>query len=59
MTDGQVYDEYLRMEVAANKMMVGADPELMIKLVAEDLPSRTEDDVRAIVLARTANRFGG
>ena len=59
MTDGQVYDEYLRMEVAANKMMVGADPELLITMVAEEDPSRTEDDVRAIVLARTAIRFGG
>ena len=58
MTNGQVYDLYLKMEVAANKMMVGANPELLITMVAEDT-GKTEADVRAIVLARTAIRFGG
>ena len=58
MTNGQIWDEYLRMETAGNKIMVGADPDLIIKLVAEDT-GRTECDVRAIVLARTLNRAGG
>ena len=58
MTPGQVYEEYLKIEREANKILVGADPEVIIAILAEEI-SMPVADVTAIVLKFTATRSGG
>lgn len=58
MTPGQVFDKYLALEKEANAILVGADPEVIIAILAEEI-AMDEEEVAAIVLRFTANRTGG
>ena len=58
MTPGEVYDKYIALEKEASAVMVGADPEVIIAILAEEI-AMDKDEVAAIVLRFTANRTGG
>ena len=58
MTPGEVYDKYIALEKEARAVMVGADPEVIIAILAEEI-GMDKDEVAAIVLRFTVNRAGG
>jgi hypothetical protein len=58
MTPANIFAEYLEMEKAANAILMGADPDVIIAILAEDV-GETEDEVRRIVREFTTSRSGG
>ena len=58
MTPGEVYDKYIALEKEASAVMVGADPEVIIAILAEEI-AMDKDEVAAIVARFTVNRAGG
>ena len=58
MTPGEVYDKYIALEKEASAVMVGADPAVIIAILAEEI-AMDKDEVAAILARFTVNRVGG